>query len=50
MQGTEAAFRVERMVAERVDAALVAVERTRLPRDAADALTELAHSAAVRQS
>lgn len=50
MQDTKAAFRVERMVAERVDAALGAVERTRLPRDAADALTELAHSAAVRQS
>jgi geranylgeranyl diphosphate synthase type I len=50
MQRTKAAFRVERMVAERVDAALVAVERTRMPAGAADALTELAHSAAVRQS
>jgi geranylgeranyl diphosphate synthase, type I len=50
MRRTEAPARIERMVAERVAAADEAVRRTHLPRQAADALTELARTATVRHS
>jgi geranylgeranyl diphosphate synthase, type I len=50
MRRTGAPARVEQMVAERVGTAVDVVRRARLPRDTADALVELAHTATVRRS
>jgi geranylgeranyl diphosphate synthase type I len=49
MRRTGAPARVEQMVAERVGTAVDVVRRAALPRAAADALIELAHTATVRQ-
>lgn len=49
MRRTGAPARVEQMVAERVGTAVDVVRRAALPREAADALIELAHTATVRQ-
>jgi geranylgeranyl diphosphate synthase type I len=49
MRRTGAPARVEQMVAQRVGTAVDVVRRAALPRDAADALIELAHTATVRQ-
>lgn len=50
MRRTGAPARVEQMVADRVGTAVDVVRRAPLPREAADALVELAHTATVRNN